>query len=247
MKYSKILITGSNGLIGRILTESFSALFDVYGLDIAGKQNERSYRADISNYEEVDSVFKKIGAIDCVIHLAADPRIEADWESILKNNIVGTKNIYECARKFGILKVIFASSNHVTGAYEGFPPALHKQASPQKIRVNDPVRPDSYYGSSKAFGEIIARQFFELYGIKSVCLRIGWVLKDDNPAANEQAMRTWLSHRDLVQLVEKSILSDVEFGIYYGVSNNKGMFWDISNAEREIGYKPQDDASSLVK
>jgi glycogen synthase len=56
-------------------------------------------------------------------------------------------------------------------------------------------------------------------------------------------MKTWLSHRDLVQLVEKSLLSNIDFGVYYGVSNNKGRFWDISNAEDEIGYKPQDDAS----
>jgi hypothetical protein len=56
-------------------------------------------------------------------------------------------------------------------------------------------------------------------------------------------MKIWLSHRDLAQLVKKSILSDIGFAVYYGVSDNKGMFWDISNAEEEIGYKPQDDAS----
>jgi len=60
-------------------------------------------------------------------------------------------------------------------------------------------------------------------------------------------MKIWLSYRDLFQLVKKSILSDVKFGIYYGVSNNKNMFWDISNATDEIGYKPQYDTSSLLK
>jgi hypothetical protein len=42
--------------------------------------------------------------------------------------------------------------------------------------------------------------------------------------------------------VKKSLLSERDFGIYYGVSDNKGRFWDISNAEKEIGYHPQDDA-----
>ncbi len=247
MKHPKILIAGSKGLIGRILTDNFSEYFDVYGLDISGEENKRNFRADISNYVELDSVFKKIESIDCIVHLAGDPRVEAEWESALKNNIIGTRNIYECVRKYRIKKVVFASSNHVTGAYEGFPPCLHKQANPKKININDPVRPDSDYGSSKAFGEIIARQYFELFGIESICLRIGWVLKDDNPTKNEQAMKTWLSHKDLVQLVKKSILSDVKFGIYYGVSNNKGRFWDISNAEKDLGFKPQDDTSSLIK
>jgi len=134
---------------------------------------------------------------------------------------------------------------HVTGAYEGIPPRLHKQHNPEKIRISDPIRPDSDYGSSKAFGEIIARQYFELYGIKSICLRIGSVLRDDDPTKNEHTMKTWLSHRDLIELFKKSIFSDVNFGIYYGVSNNKGRYWDISNAQKELGYKPQDDASVL--
>ncbi len=105
------------------------------------------------------------------------------------------------------------------------------------------MRPDSDYGSSKIFGEAVARQYFELCGIKSICLRLGGVLRSDDPTRDERDMKTWLSHRDSIQLVKKSLLSDIGFGIYYGVSNNKGMFWDISNAREEIGYEPRDDAS----
>jgi hypothetical protein len=74
----------------------------------------------------------------------------------------------------------------------------------------------------------------------------GTVLADDDPRKNIRFLTTWLSHNDLVQLVKKSICSgNVKFGIYYGVSNNKGRFWDISNAEQELEFHPQDDASSL--
>ena len=246
MKQARILISGSKGLIGRILIENLSDSFEIYGLDLEVEKDEKYFKADISNYEELASVFEEIGLIDCIVHLAGDPKVEAEWQSVLKNNIIGTRNIYECARKYGIKKLVFASSNHVTGAYEGFPPVLHKQTNPPRITVNDSVRPDSDYGSSKAFGEIIARQYFELYGIKSICLRIGWVLRDDDPTKNERAMKMWLSHRDLIELIKRSIFSDIKFGIYYGVSNNGGGFWDISNAEKELGYKPQDDASSLT-
>jgi len=68
--------------------------------------------------------------------LAADPRPNAPWESILNKNIIGTKNVYEIAHKYGVNKVIFASSNHVTGAYEGFPPGL---CNTIKIRYNSGI------------------------------------------------------------------------------------------------------------
>jgi nucleoside-diphosphate-sugar epimerase len=128
--------------------------------------------------------------------------------------------------------------NHVTGAYHGFEPDLYKytRPGPPKISPQDPIRPDSDYGLSKAFGEAVARYYFDSWGIKAICLRIGAVLKNDDPTPQSQNRRIWLSHRDLVQLVEKSLFSDVTFGIYYGISNNKDAFWDISNARADLGF-----------
>jgi nucleoside-diphosphate-sugar epimerase len=177
------------------------------------------------------------------VHLAADPRIDADWESVYVNNIGGTENIYKAAQVHGVGRVVFASSNHVTGAYEGFPPTLHTIKNMSLITTSDPIRPDGCYGVSKAAGEAIARMYYELYGIETICLRIGSVTKDDDPRENPRYESTWLSHRDLVQLVKKSLLANVKFGIYYGVSDNKKRFWGISNAESDIEYRPEDDAS----
>jgi nucleoside-diphosphate-sugar epimerase len=238
-------MTGSRGRIGRILTNALSDSFEVYGVDVTGEPDERTLLADVSDFAALDRAFESMGAIEYVIHLAANPRVDGDWDSILRNNIIGTYNTYECARRHGVRKVVFASSNHATGAYEGLPRVLHKQAEPRKVNITDPVRPDGHYGTSKVFGEAVARQYYELHGLQSICLRIGSVLPDDDPTRDERCMKTWLSHRDLVQLVRKSLLSDVGFGVYYGVSKNKGMFWDISNAEQELGYEPQDDASAM--
>lgn len=247
MKLRKILIIGSAGRIGRILAKAFSGNFEIFKVDIRSKQGERSFRVDLSDLKALDFVFQKISPLDCIFHLAAEPRITATWQSVLKNNIIGTRNIYECARKYKVKRVIFASSNHATGAYEGFPPSLHKQKNPKKVTTKDPLRPDGYYGTSKIFGEAIARQFFELYGIESICLRIGSVLENDDPTKDERLMRIWLSHRDLAQLFLKSIFAKVKFGIYYATSDNKGNFLDISSTKKELGYKPQDDASRLRK
>lgn len=244
MTIPKLLITGCNGLVGKILWRDLGDDFDLYGLDISsGQQSEKIFQADISNSEQVQSVFSRIPSLTYVIHLAGDPRVDASWDSVFPNNIGGTKNVYEAARLAGVKRIVFASSNHATGAYEGFPPSLHTKQNPTLITTHDPFRPDGFYGVSKAAGEAIARMYYELYGLESICLRIGSVTKDDDPSLNPRFESTWLSHKDLAQLARKSLTADVKFGIYYGVSNNKKRFWDISNAEVELGYQPEDDAS----
>ena len=244
MTSPKLLITGYKGLVGRVLWRGLSSDFELYGLDIRkDDSSENGFQADIADPDEVNAVFGQIPQLSHVVHLAGDPRIQADWESAWVNNIAGTKNVYEAARIYGIKRVVFASSNHVTGAYEGFPPSLHTQPSPTLITPQDPIRPDGYYGVSKATGEALARMYYELYSIESVCLRIGTVLKDDDPTQDARHASTWLSHKDLIQLVKKCLFAEVKFAVYYGVSNNRKRFWDISNAEAEIGYQPESDAS----
>lgn len=246
MTLQKILITGCNGLIGRILWNHLADSYELYGLDLTPTSPTNNIiQADISFPEQIEKAFSLLPTLTFMIHLAGDPRMDADWESVLVNNIEGTRNIYEAAHVHGIKRIIFASSNHVTGAFEGFPPALHINKKNNLISVDHPIRPDGFYGVSKATGEVIARLYYELYGLESVCLRIGSVLKNNDPRENPRYECTWLSHRDLVQLVTKSLLADVKFGIYYGVSNNSRRFWDISNAEAEINYHPEDDASNI--
>jgi nucleoside-diphosphate-sugar epimerase len=242
----RLLITGINGLIGTVLRKALQGVHELYGLDREGEFSEQVLSADISNYQQTAQVVKQFSPLDAVIHLAGNPKVDASWESILNANIIGTRNIFEAAREFQVPRVVYASSNHVTGAYHGFEPDLYKytQPGPPMISPQDPIRPDSDYGLSKAFGEAVARYYFDRWGIKAICLRIGAVMKEDDPTQQSQNRRIWLSHRDLVQLVEKSLASDVTFGIYYGISNNKDAFWDISNARADLGYAPVDDGSA---
>ena len=242
----RLLITGVNGRIGTILRNAFHDIHDLYGLDRLGPFSDRVLSADIAEYQQVAHVIKQFSPLDCIVHLAGNPSVTASWEEVLNTNIVGTRNIFEAAREFQVPRVIFASTNHVTGAYEGFAPNLylHTQPEPLKISPRDPIRPDSDYGVSKAIGEAVARYYCARWGIDAICLRIGAVLPNDDPTTDLHSRKIWLSHRDLVQLVEKCLATNVTFGIYYGVSNNKGAFWDISNARIELGYEPLDDAST---
>lgn len=243
----RVLITGIHGLIGGILRDALQPLHEVYGLDRAGPFTEQVIQADIANYEQVKAAVEQISPLDAIIHMAGNASLTASWEGVLGANIIGTRNIFEAARELVVRRVIFASSNHVTGAYEGFAPDLHlhKEPEPPRITVRDPIRPDSDYGVSKAFGEAAARYYCARWGIEAICLRIGAVTAENDPTKNARLRKVWLSHRDLVQLVEKSLTANVTFGIYYGVSNNRGAFWDISNARLELGYEPVDDGGEM--
>jgi nucleoside-diphosphate-sugar epimerase len=245
MPLHRLFITGINGTIGTILRRGLAASFDIYGLDRVGPFSDRVLKADVRAYEEISSAFRKASPFPYLIHLAADVRFRASWESVLTNNIVGTYNAFEAARKLGVKRVVYASSNHVTGAYHrlGGRLRLSIQQEPPLISVRDPVRPDSLYAVSKSFGEALAGYYSARWRMQFVCLRIGTVLREDDPTTHPRHRKTWLSHRDLLQLTEKSLASNVVFGIYYGVSANRGALWDISSARQDLGYEPEDDAS----
>lgn len=247
MSQMRLLITGINGIIGTVLYKALKDKHDVYGLDREEPFSDRVLSADIADYGHLTNVIRQFNPLDAIIHLAGDPSVHATWESVLKANIIGTRNIFEAARELQVPRVVYASSNHATGAYQGFEPDKNTFTQPDapKISPQDPVRPDSEYGVSKVFGEAVARYYSDRWGIQAICLRIGAVLSDDDPTKDSQNRKIWLSHRDLVQLVENSLSTKVAFGIYYGVSDNKGAFWDISNARADLGYEPVDDASTL--
>jgi nucleoside-diphosphate-sugar epimerase len=242
----RILITGINGLIGGILQSAFHEYYKVFGLDLDGPFSDRVVQADISRYHQVAKAVQKYSPLDSIVHLAGNPRVKASWEEVLEANIVGTRNVFEAAREYQVPRVIFASSNHVTGAHDGIEPELNPDTGkkPDRISPSQTVRPDSEYGLSKACGELIARYYFDKWGVQAICLRIGAVLKNNDPTGNPQNGILWLSYRDLVQLVEKSLTADVGFGIYYGISDNKGAVWDFTNARQELGYEPADDSST---
>ncbi len=243
-----IIVTGSEGLLGRILVKKLVE-YDLIKLDLCDTNGENYVRADISDYGELTKALKphlerSKSPIKSVVHLAADSNVNANWESVLRNNIIATRNVFEFARENSIRRIVFASSNHVTGRYEGDPPSLHMMESPKVVSPEMPVRPDGYYATSKLFGESLGRYFAERHEVSVICLRIGSVLEANNPASDKRFRSTWLSHDDLVQLIRKSLKADVTFGIYYGVSNNSRRFWDISNATLELDYEPCDNAEA---
>ena len=74
-----------------------------------------------------------------------------------------------------------------------------------------------------------------------LCILLGRVTQEDRPNDARHAA-VYLSHRDAVQIVERCVEApdDVKFDIFYGVSDNRARFRDISHAREVIGYVPQD-------
>jgi len=134
----------------------------------------------------------------------------------------------EAARRQGAKRVIFASSNHAIG--------FHRR----ERFIDDTVvpRPDTRYGVSKVFGEAVSRLYADKYGLSVACLRIATFRNPDRPAEARQ-LPTWISHRDMVQLVRRCIdYPTYHFVTVYGVSNNLRSRWDNSNV-KFLGYRPR--------
>jgi len=248
----RVLVIGSGGLIGSMLIRSLGERHDFHGLTRTPRENMPDVPTTIADAFDFAAIRPHFDGMDAVVHMAANASTGASWDTVLRNNFHATYNVYEAARQAGARRFVFASSNHAVGLFENDEPyrsivhgdyaGLDPESIP-RIDHTAPIRPDSYYGVSKAFGEAIGRYYSEQFGLEVACLRIGTVNRHNDPTRSVRHMATWMSHRDLAQMVDLCLSIDgLGFEIFYGVSGNRWRFWDISHAQRVLGYRPQDDA-----
>ena len=250
----RVLITGAAGLVGSVLRDGLEDRYDLSGVDIRPVAGFASLVADTTDLAAIQPAFE---GVDTVVDLASVPAQDSPWDVVYRNNLPSTYNALEASRAAGVRRVIFASSNHATGNYENDQPysaivagqytALDPDAIPY-VTTSMPICPDGPYGIGKAFGEAAGRYYSDCFGLSVLCMRIGTLNREGRPTSPRH-FATLLSHGDLVKFVECCIEApdDLRFGIYYGVSDNKWRFWDISNSRSEIGYRPQDNAETWRK
>lgn len=222
--------------------------------------------ADIADYDDIRPAFDDV---DAVVHLAAEPAVSTPWEDVLSNNIVGTRNVLEAASDADVERVLFASSIHAAGMWEEEgKPAVYELDDDTCVSVDDPERPDSHYGASKAYGEDVARYYVEQheYPKQFYAARIASVRGDpyDHPygdaergvargdwkrGSDEYTQRvkrlkgTWLSLRDWAQLVDLCLTDDDnEFAVFFAHSDNPRSWYDLEHTKEVLGYEPQDNA-----
>jgi uronate dehydrogenase len=229
---NRVLITGAAGTIGRALRQGLQGrvgalrLLDLAPLGAPGP-GEELVTADVRDLEAVTAAME---GVDAAVHLAAIPH-EDSFDRIMENNVVGTYNVFEAARKQGCARVVFASSAHVTGFYD----------ASERISPEMPVRPDSFYGVGKACGENLGRLYADKHGLQVACVRIGTLA--ERPTTPRH-LSTWLSPRDAVELFWRCLVApDIGFTVVYGTSATQRGWWDPGPAER-LGYRPVDDAEA---
>src|SRR6201987_4930856 len=222
-----VLITGAAGDIGtrmgKILRGVYSHLraSDIRKpADLAA--GDEFIPADLTDLAQVE---KAVAGMEGVIHLGGHA-VEGSWETILNANIIGCYNLFEAARRAGVKRVGFASSNHAIGFYPRSP----------RNGGNVRLRPGSRYGVSKVFGGALGSLYADKHGLRVTCLRIGNVA--DTPV-DERRLSIWVKPEDLAQLMRIGLEHpDIHFEVFYGVSDNAASFWDNSRAAH-FGYRPQ--------
>lgn len=232
----KIVLTGAAGTIGSILREPLSKLAkELVSTDIADAPaellpNERFVQADLA---EMDEVAPLMEGAEMVCHFGAVVD-EKPFPELLGPNYVGAYNVWEAAYQAGARRVIYASSIHAVGMCD----------TNSGIDTDEPHRPDTFYGLAKCFSEDLGRMYWEKRGLEAVCLRI---LSCTEEPQNLRALTTWLSFRDCVQLVERSVLTPtVGFTVAYGVSANTRAPV-LNHKVSFLGYRPRDNAEDWAE
>lgn len=236
----RILITGAGG---RVATAFRHVVVHRYRLQLAERgvgllnyfHPDDEFISFNINIADLDACRTACADIDTVLHLAADPCLNADFfSSLMNNNILGTFNISRAAKDDGRLRVVFASSAQVVEGY-----LLDYQ-----IRPDDALKSKNLYGASKAFGEGLAAYFAHQERLSSLPVRISrFTTLEHGEQLSARDMSIFLSHRDATDLLERCIR--IEGGSTQwsmALSNNRYKRLSLVETSRLVSYYPQDDA-----
>lgn len=243
-----VVVLGAAGLVGRALTPRL----DHHRLRLLDRRPDRAAgirRVDARRMRPLTRAFE--GA-DAVVDLAGSARAEGPWRAVYRNDVPSVRTVLEAARRAGVSRVVYASSNHVATAYERQDPwdrvvaGRYEGLAPQelpRLRTTVPARPVSAYGTGKVFAEAACHWYSEEHGLSTVCLRIGTVLEPDRPRTPRH-FATWLSHDDLAGYVEAALTAPaaLRHAVVWAVSRNTWRMWDTEDTP--LGYVPVSDAEA---
>jgi uronate dehydrogenase len=230
IRFPRLLLTGAGGNLGKVLRPRLKAYCDVLRVSHRRELEPATAGEEVqfASLEDKDQMMALLDGVNAVVHMGG-VSTEQPWEPILAGNIVGMVNLYEAARLQGVPRIVFASSNHVTGFYR----------QDEVVNTRMPPKPDGFYGLSKAFGEDLAQLYWDRWGIETVSLRIGSSFTEPK---DRRMLATYLSYDDLERLVVAALTAPiVGHSIIYGMSDNQTTWWDNTHA-KHIGYRPLDSS-----
>ncbi|MYM19809.1 NAD-dependent epimerase/dehydratase family protein [Brevibacterium sp. 5221] len=230
-----VLITGATGGVGSVLAAALDADYRVIRHAHSHQEGREDLR--VADLADLEALCRIMDGVDAVVHLAGAASPESEWEAVLDANIVGSRNVFEAARRSGVPRIVYASSNHAMGMYDRF--------EQWPVYASQVPRGDSLYGVSKIFGEALGRYYHDAYGLEFIALRIGWM--SENPLATDvDVLRAmWLSPADMVRVFRAALEADASCGAFYAISDNPNRRWDMTDTMLELGYRPQDSWTDL--
>lgn len=229
------LLTGASGHLGGVLAHRLAAggwhmrLTDIKPFEVPLPDGATFLTVDL---EDKCAVQDAAEGCDLILHFGGIST-EQSFENIIGPNYHGTFHIYEAAR-YHRARVVFPSSVHVVGLYE----------RGDKLDQDCVLRPDGYYGLSKAYGEMLARMYWEKHGVESLIVRIGSTLSEPT---DRRFLSTWLSYDDFVALMRCGAEAErLEFTVIWGASDNSRSFWRDDGRAR-IGWRPKDSSDGYIE
>lgn len=256
----RVLVTGLGGVVGSAVRPAVEERYEIAALSrsgVDGIPDERNFRGDIADLDSITGAFE---GVDAVVHLAAEGGVnsaqgmDTGWEQILRSNVVGTRNVFEAAKRAGVRRIVFASSGATVLGWEEEEPYASLVSGDEsrvplewrRLTHGDEPKPRSYYAVSKLMGEDLARMYSAGDGPSILCLRIGSCSPDNRPSGARRAS-IFVNHRDVAQLVAKCLDApeSLKFDIFFGVSNNRLNYRDWAHARDVVGYVPQDRAEDI--
>lgn len=194
----KVLITGSNGLLGQYLVQRLSALPE-YEVIATGRGANRLRRQDGYKYESVNLADEAAvkGLIersqpDVIIHAGAMTQAddcERNKDACWMVNVTATRYLLQGAERTGAF-FLFLSTDFVFDGLDG------------PYKEDDPVNPVNYYGASKAAAERIVKQSKAAWAIARTVLVYG--VADDPRRSN---IITWVKS-NLEQKKKLKVVND---------------------------------------
>lgn len=257
----RILFTGGSGKAGRhavsyLLNQGHRVLnLDLTPLDIVGVDNRIAditeagqvfdVMASYAGYDELESG-NGVPKFDAVVHFAAIPRLLLTSDNeCYRVNTIGTYNVIDAAVKFGIRKIIFASSETTYGIC--FADGMRL---PDYLPIDEEhsVVPEDSYAMSKVANEVTAKCFQRRSGIDIYGLRINNVVEPHeyeqnfpkyfkNPEVRLRNIFAYIDARDLGHMVDQCLKTDGLGFQIFNVSNDEHSVAKSSNELIERYYK----------
>jgi uronate dehydrogenase len=231
----RILITGAAGFIGRKLTRALVREHELRLGDIRPIGGDaRFVPCDVTRPDQVHSAMQ---GIDAVIHLAIAAGHEGTYEDDQFNqlrfdvNVTGTWNVLDAARRTGVRRVVHTSSLMVVWGYP----------HPEWVLGDAVARPVGTYAQTKHLAEVLCEHVSRTGNLSIVCLRIAKPIDLDDPRWKQRPLRPqWVAFPDLVEAYRLALAAQIEkFEIVTIVGDSSQRRWDLSKAERLLGYRPK--------